>query len=292
MSMGIDFSVATATRNDLQKLRRCLGSVRGQLGVSVEHLVQDACSTDGTPQWLQSQAGVLAVSEADLGMYDAIGRAWQRSSGRYLCWLNADEQYLPGTLAFVHDWFERHPDVSVVFGDYIVARPDGTPVALRREIPFRRPYVANGFLNAASCATFFRRSLLDRGLLAFDDSLRYAADKDLMLRLHAAGIQIEHVSRIMSVFGIDGTNLSTHQQMKEEVERVRVRHGAFRSLALRQLVMLGRTLERTLRGGYRAQDVSFLYATNEEPSYQCVQVQRLGGRYSLADGIQPSTRET
>lgn len=293
----VSFSVATPTRNALAHLRRCVGSVRGQLedkGVSVEHLVQDACSSDGTPAWLAAQQGVQGlqgVSEADAGMYDAIERAWARSRGAYLSWLNADEQYLPGTLAFVQRWFEAHPGVDVLFGDYLVARPDGTAVALRREIPFRRAYVANGFLYAMSCTLFFRRGLRERGLLRFDPSLRYAADKDLMLRLHAAGVTIAHVPRVLAVFGIDGGNLSTHPQMAAEAEQVRLRHGALGSPAMRRLLLLGRTAERLLAGGYGRHDLDYRYALDERPSYRELHARGLGGRYSLADGAAPALEE-
>src|ERR1700722_9783144 len=49
------FSIVTPTRNSLEKLKRCVGSVRGQTGVCLEHLIQDAYSTDGTREWLQCQ---------------------------------------------------------------------------------------------------------------------------------------------------------------------------------------------------------------------------------------------
>ena len=67
------FSVATPARNALSALRRNVGSVRGQTGVLVEHLVQDAASSDGSPAWLAAQNALpgaphcrlRAVSEAD-----------------------------------------------------------------------------------------------------------------------------------------------------------------------------------------------------------------------------------
>ena len=84
----LQFSIATPTRNALDKLRRCVGSVRGQAGVTLEHLVQDARSDDGSPAWLQLQAQqdprLQPISAADAGMYDAINRAWARSNGRVL----------------------------------------------------------------------------------------------------------------------------------------------------------------------------------------------------------------
>lgn len=279
----IAFSIATPTRNSLDKLKRCIGSVRGQTGVVCEHLVQDANSSDGTPAWLATQFGLAAVSESDAGMYDAINRGWARSKGQILSWLNSDEQYLPGTLAKVQAYFDAHPEVDVVFGDYIVADPQGRPVALRREIPFRYLYAVNSFINTASCTLFFRRRLLEQGLLQLDSSYRYAADKALMLKLAAAGIVIERLPAYLSVFGVDGTNLSTHPQMAVEVESIRMAHGAFRFQFMRKLILIGRYVERLLNGGYKTQAIRYLFAADEVPTYIQYEANGLGGRYTLSD---------
>lgn len=289
-----DFSIATPTRNALDKLVRCIGSVRGQHQVAREHLVQDACSEDGTGVWLQAQAGAQEVagaaaatlswrSERDSGMYDAINRAWARSRGGILSWLNADEQYLPGTLARVGAFFAANPDCDVLYGDYIVADPAGRPVALRREIPFRRRYVTHGFLYAQSCTLFFRRRLFDAGTLMLDTNYRYAADMDLLLRLHDGGARIAHLPGYLSIFGIDGSNLSTHPRMLEETEHIRRRFDASGSRAVRALTLAGRRVERLVRGCYRRDDVQYLYATDEAPHYQRVHARAIGGRYALSD---------
>lgn len=277
------FSVATPTRNDLHKLKRCVGSVRGQQGVAVQHLVQDALSGDGTAQWLHGQSGLSWVSEADGGMYDAIQRAWRRSSGEFLSWLNADEQYLPGALARVAQFFDHHPHVQVMFADYIVCSDSGTPVALRREIPFRSLYVRNSFLYAQSCTLFFRRSLLDQGWLDFDTRLRYAADKDLMLRLAARGVHIRHLPQYLALFGVDGSNLSSHEGMLKEAHAVRQRHGAFASPLLRLAVLALRRSERLCRGAYFRRSLNYAFATDEVPHYKDQQASHVGGRYTLAD---------
>jgi hypothetical protein len=80
------FSIATATRNALEQLKRCVGSVRGQKGVSYEHVVQDAISSDGTPQGLSAQADLAAVPKTH------IGRA---SPGK------ADDRRLPTTFDYI-----------------------------------------------------------------------------------------------------------------------------------------------------------------------------------------------
>ena len=281
------FSIATPTYNALGKLAHCVGSLRGQTGVDYEHLVQDARSPDGTGAWLEAQtagdARLKPVVEVDAGMYDAINRAWGRAGGQYLAWLNADEQFLPGTLARVQACFEAHPEVDALFADYLVVDAQGSAVALRREIPLRRFYVANSFLNAQSCTLFYRRRLWDHGLLKLNDRYRYAADKDLVLRLMASGVRFVHLPEVLSLFGIDGNNLSTHARMEQEAEQVRLAHGGMRWRPARVLALAGRRLERLLKGSYRALDLEYRFALDEQPRYASFRARGIGGRYSLAD---------
>lgn len=279
----LKFSIATPSRNALPNLRRCVGSIRGQQGAWREHLVQDALSTDGTDAWLALQPDLSARCERDAGMYDAINRAWSRAQGDILSWLNCDEQYLPGTLARVAEAFDAHAEVDVVSGDFYVVDPDGRPVAVRQEIPFRRAYVVNGFLNTASCALFFRRRLLDRGGLRFDPALRYAGDTELMVRLHDSGVRFMHLAQPLSLFGLSGENLSARPECAAEIAALNLMLGGFRSPVLARSVMLGRRLERLLRGAYRRRPVAYRFATDEVPNYVEVRAPRVGGRYALSD---------
>lgn len=273
------FSVITPTRNSLDKLKRCVGSVRGQAGVEIEHIVQDACSTDGTPGWLDVQSDLLARSEADGGMYDAINRGWGRSTGGILSWLNSDEQYLPGTLEKVAHVFERNPDVDVLYGDALVVGATGNLLAARREIRLSSTYITNSFLNAFSCTTFFRRRLFDEGVLPLDIRYRYAADMDLMLRLLKSGTRHHKLDTYLSVFTVDGTNLSCHPGMLDETNAIQQRYGAFRSPFLRRLITTGRYIERLFAGSYRKVDVSYAFAQDERPTYRTVVGSRVPGSY-------------
>jgi glycosyltransferase involved in cell wall biosynthesis len=284
MTTPPQFSIATPTRNALQLLQRCVGSVRGQRGVAYEHLIQDAVSTDGTREWLREQTDVQSVSERDDGMYDAINRAWARSRGSILSWLNSDEQYLPGTLDYVARAFEDHPAADVIWGDVIIVDAHGRPIALRREIPFRSVYVKNNFLYVLSCAAFFRRSLFDQGLLRFDTQYRFSGDMDLTLRLARSGTVMRHVPKYLSLFGNDGGNLSNDSAgVYKELELVRSAHGALKNHKLRSLVLLGRRLERLAIGAYRKESITYLYATDASPRYVEVSAADVGGRYTIND---------
>lgn len=277
--MAAKFSVITPTRNSLHKFKRCVGSVRGQTGVAVEHIIQDACSTDGTPDWLAGQPDLLAYSEPDAGMYDAINRGWRRSTGDILSWLNSDEQYLPGTLAKVAQEFANNPAVDFIYGDALVVAAEGNLLAARREIRLSRTYIANSFLNAFSCTTFFRRRLLDAGVLQLDIRYRYAADMDLVLRLLESGIRYRKIDDYLGVFMIDGSNLSCHPKMLAEAGDIQQRFGAFRSPLLRKAVTTARYIERLLTGSYRKVDVGYPFAQDERPTYRTISGSRIPGSY-------------
>jgi glycosyltransferase involved in cell wall biosynthesis len=279
---ALTFSVATPARNALFNLRRCVGSVRGQRpGSRVEHLIQVAQSADGTEAWLETQQGLSARVESDLGMYDAINRAWARSAGDVLSWLNADEQYLPGTLERVRGFLQQHPDVDVVSANSIVVDPDGLPIAARREVPFRTWYVKNSFLNTMSCTLFFRRRLLDLGWLRFDPAYRFAGDMDLMLGLAARGARFAHMDSYLSLFGLGTQNLSASRDRPAETVAVQQKFKAYRWEVLRNSVLVARRVERWIRGSYKLQALTYQFALDEAPHYLTVEVQGLGGRYSL-----------
>jgi hypothetical protein len=134
-----------------------------------------------------------------------------------------------------------------------------------------------------SATIFYRRRLWDRGLLRLDSQYSYAADKDLILRIADSGAVIKHIPEYLAIFGIDGTNLSAHPEMRQEAERIRLAFGAFRSQVLRKLILIGRRVERLVDGGYRPASIRYLYAVDETPRYIEIAATKLGGRYSLDD---------
>src|SRR5208282_1947858 len=125
------FSIVTPSFRNSNWLKLCIASVADQQGVEVEHIVQDSCSDDGTQDWLPQDRRVRAFIEKDRGMYDAINRGWKRAQGDIVAYLNCDEQYLPGALKTVRDYFQAHPDVDVVFGDNIVVDDQGRYICHR-----------------------------------------------------------------------------------------------------------------------------------------------------------------
>ena len=197
-------------------------------------------------------------------MYDAIGKAWTRSKGEILSYLNADEQYLPGTLTTVAATFQQNPQSDAVFGDYILCdTADGHPLAARREIPLRSFYVRHGPLYAMSCTLFFRRRLLESGLLNFRSDLRVVADADLVLRLLDAGVKFHHVSRYLALFGITKDNLSRTRNGCDETAQLRKEQEGPAGFLFRPVARLLRAAEKVISGSYRREHLEYDFCTDE-----------------------------
>ena len=203
----IDVSVVTPSFNMLSYLERCVASVADQEGVRIEHLVMDGGSRDGTDEWLAAQPSLVSEVRSDNGMYDAVNRGFRRACGQIISHLNCDEQYLPGTLATVVKYFQTHPDVDVLFGDILTVRPDGSLVAYRKTICPVRPVLSLPPLYVPTAATFFRRKLVEDGVL-YDDSYKDIADLAWVVRLVQEGYRFAHVRQYFATFTMTGSNRS------------------------------------------------------------------------------------
>jgi len=255
LNRAVRFSIITPSLNQTSELRRCVASVADQ-GVPVEHLIQDAGSTDGTLDWLVQDSRVQVQVEKDEGMYDAINRGFKRASGDIVAWLNCDEQYLPGTLARVREFFESHPGVDMVFGDIVLVDDACEYLCHRRVGPPLLYHTWVCHLSTLSCAMFFRKRILAGEGALFDTTYRCSGDGEWMVRLLRAGIRTAALRRFTSVFTLQGNNLSRTAEAREEWRRLRnTAPGWVRVLSP---VWIGlHRLRRLLSGSYRQAPFSF-----------------------------------
>ena len=215
------FSIITPSFRSGRWLRLCIASVADQ-GVDLEHIVQDAVSDDGTLDWLREDRRVVAVVEKDEGMYDAVNRGWRRATGEICAYLNCDEQYLPGGLRAVAEFFTAHAEVDVVFADAIVVDSDGRYICHRPAlVPTRYHSMVTQNLAILTCATFIRRRALEREGLYFDPRWRAVGDAAWVVRLLDRKIAMATLRQFVSVFTDTGENLSLKPSaLRERLEMI------------------------------------------------------------------------
>jgi glycosyltransferase involved in cell wall biosynthesis len=242
-------SIVTPSYNMLSYLKLCAVSIADQKDVQIEHIVIDAKSTDGTVEWLSAQSNIRYISEPDNGMYDALNKGLKMASGDILAYLNCDEQYLPGILSFVKEYFNTHPDVDVLFGDFLVVNPDGSLVSYRKAFQPRRYYIQATHLYVFTCSMFFRRKLIDEGMF-FNDKYRSTADSLFVVDILKKGYNVRHVRHYMSVFTMTGQNKFISEGSLNEVKRMNLEYGHWFHRIMKQPLNIMRITEKLIHGCY------------------------------------------
>jgi glycosyltransferase involved in cell wall biosynthesis len=258
------FSIVTPSRNNSDWLKLCVASVADQ-DVECEHLVQDGASTDGTLNWLLDDPRVDAASAPDRSMYEAINRGFARATGDILAYINCDEQYLPGALTKVQKCFAAHPSVEILFGDAIVVEADGSFICYRKTVtPHLLHTWVNGNLSIFTCATFFRRSLLDKGL-TFNPNVKMVGDTEWLLRIIASGAKMALLGDYTSAFTMTGRNIGFTETARREHQRF---YGSAPTWArlLRRPIILQHWLRRFLNGAYRQKPFAYSIYTKRNPA--------------------------
>lgn len=257
------FSIVTPSFRNSQWLKLCIASVADQQGVEHEHIVQDSCSDDGTQDWLPHDSRVKAFIEKDSGMYDAVNRGYRRATGDILAYLNCDEQYLPGALKSVHDFFEANPKIEVALAHSIVTDGNGNYICHRHQmVPhaqgvwFRFPIL--------TCAIFIRRKVIfERGIF-FDTKWRDLGDYHWVMELMRQKVPMAVCDAWTSVFADTGENMNLKPNaIREKTETIAMIPPWMRALKL--FWILQHRLRRLAAGHFNLKPTSYDVYTLQSP---------------------------
>lgn len=229
----------------------------------MEHIVQDAGTGTELEDWASQQRALRLCVEKDTGMYDAINRGLKKACGEIYGYLNCDEQYLPGALRTVADFFARHPKIDILFGDVVLVDRNGEPLSYRRVIAPKRTHLLSSHLNTSSCATFFRKTLIERGFY-FDAHWKAIGDLVWIYHLLAAGARVGIVQKPLAVFTFTGKNLGATSLTAEEIDTWRKGLPPMSRFQRTTSILLHR-LHKTVVGAYRPRRVEISVYTLASP---------------------------
>ena len=89
-------SCITVCFNSADSIVDCLQSVNKQQYRDFEHIIIDGNSTDSTLKLIEeySEPNTMVFSSKDKGVYDAMNKGIETSTGDIICFLNSDDYYI------------------------------------------------------------------------------------------------------------------------------------------------------------------------------------------------------
>ena len=220
-------SLVTPSFRQAAFIERTILSVLEQSYPSLEYFVQDGGSQDGTRAILERYADRLAGwdSRPDNGQAAAINAGFARTKGEIMGWINSDDVLLPGALACVGDFFQRHPEVDVVYGHRMLIDEDDRQIG-RWVMPAHDDAVLSWADFVPQETLFWRRRIWDEAGGRVDESFRFALDWDLLVRFREAGARFVRLPRFLGGFRIHSqqkTSASITEIGFQEMDRIRER---------------------------------------------------------------------
>jgi glycosyltransferase involved in cell wall biosynthesis len=221
-------SVLMPSLNQFDFIEIAVRSVLEQRDVSVELIISDGGSTDGTLGLLENlliefSPRIRWVSAADGGPASAINRALQYSRADIVGWLNADDIYAPDAVSVAVRRFAAHAELVMVYGEAEFVDAGGN---ILRRYPTRPPSAGIEAFHS-SCficqpTAFLRRWVFDT-IGGLDEQLSTAFDFDLWLRVFGnfPG-RIDHTDRIQAFSRVHGRTITSSQRKAVASEAVRL----------------------------------------------------------------------
>lgn len=200
----VDVSFAVACFNAVDFLEQAVRSALAQRGVSVEVLIVDDGSTDGSQalaaRLAQEDPRVRALQTAqNSGPSGARNVAIEHMRGRWYAILDADDLVLPDRTRRLLDMSEKHDaqivaDNLIQFGEGIddtvmfdIAPADGTR-ALDLSDYLARSRMFGKQANPGYLKPMIRRDAIERLGLRYNEQLRIGEDDELIIRALIAGL--------------------------------------------------------------------------------------------------------
>lgn len=217
-------SIITVCFNAKNELIKTIESVVAQNYSSMEMIIVDGGSTDGTQNILSSyedkfeasQIEFKYVSEKDTGIYDAMNKGVKMASGEWCNFMNAgDLFYDNNSLNCLADNIKQ--DVGVIYGDAVHSYQDKYKIhfaSSRERLTFQKG------MEFCHQASLIKKTVLKK--IPYNTYFCIAGDYDFFSRVFLSKIPFQHVEKIIAIFQKDG--ISSTQAGIVNLENTKIKY--------------------------------------------------------------------
>jgi glycosyltransferase involved in cell wall biosynthesis len=217
----------TPSYNQAKYLEKTIKSVLNQDYSNLEYIVIDGGSTDESVDIIKKYTERLSYweSKKDKGQTEAINKGFSKAKGQIFAWINSDDTYQPGAISEMVQFMIENPDVGMVYGDCNFIDADDNIIGKfnAAQTNFRR--LEKGYVHIPQQAAFWR-SDLHRKVSPLDESIYFAMDYDLWLRL-ANITKIMYYPRLWANFRLheDAKTIAEDDRCWPDMVRIHYRDG-------------------------------------------------------------------
>ncbi len=215
-------SVITIAYNSEESIENTIKSVIEQDYVNKEYIIIDGGSSDHTVDIIRKYEKHLAywISEPDAGISDAFNKGIKVAKGDIIGIVNSDDQYLPGALSTIAEYYDE--DIDVYRGSILIHEDEKEDYTYEPSMKFGLLPIK---VNVCHLPTFISKKAYDKYGL-YDISFKLAMDLDLLRRFYRKGARFIKIDAVLGRFNVGG--LSTEAGIKrgfDERRRVILNNG-------------------------------------------------------------------
>ncbi len=202
-------SIIIPTFNRADYLKKAIESAQQQTYPHTEIIVVNDGSTDGTADYLNQCQGITFINQENMGNAAARNRGLKIAKGKYIGFLDSDDQWLPEKCEEQVQYLEDHFTHAFVYsGTHFINDQDqivGQRVLQHNEQTTYQCLFEKNRIISFSVSLIRKSALDDVGWL--DEKLLQSTDYDLWLRL-AKKYQFGYISKILTLYRLHDQNIS------------------------------------------------------------------------------------
>lgn len=234
-------TIITVVYNGAQFLEDTIKSVINQSFKNFEYIVIDGGSTDGTLEIIQKYQSHIAkwISEPDKGIYDAMNKGIDLSTGSWLNFMNAgDSLYSSEVLENVFD-NEISQDIGIIYGNTDIGHK-----ILKYKQNLNIQDMAQGMMLCHQ-STFYRLC----------DSIRYnlkykiCGDQDFTMQFFSKNRKSQYFDITISKYDLDGiSSQSLNKILKEKFQINKSYKLSYKPIIKSYIISIMVKIRRFIRG--------------------------------------------